>query len=124
MCQFCKKNGFHGLVVPHAEEKCMMRSSSSCHRCGRRGHFASGCHMRPMVFMKDEDMPIATTPVEGLKETLLIPNDNSIFRSYLTHYEQKLQGRETKNKQAVEGYARSLGVERIYYIEPPKDGEK
>jgi len=123
MCQFCKDNGFHGLVMPHVEEKCMMRASASCHRCGRRGHFPKGCHLRPMVVMKDTDMPLGTTPVDGLKETLLIPNDNSIFRSYLTHHEQKLQGRENKNRQAVEAYAKSLGVEKISYIQPPKEGE-
>lgn len=120
-CRFCKDNGFHGFVVSHSEEKCMMRAVASCHRCGRRGHFPSGCHMRPMIKMKDSDPALGTTPVEGLKETFIIPNDNSIFRSYLTHNEQKLQGRESKNRQAVEAYAKSMGAEKIHYIQPPLD---
>lgn len=102
----------------------MMRSIASCHRCGRRGHFPTSCPMRPKVKLSDTAMPLHTTPVDDLKNVFVIPNDNSIFRSYLTYNGQKLQGRESKNRVAMEAHAKSMGADRIIYVEAPEEKDK
>jgi hypothetical protein len=112
MCKHCQQIG--NSYMPHKENECPLYEFYNC-TCGLGNHDPNLCKHAPPT-LPENYMPTLQMSPPSCGEVLYIPNKKAHIRAFLSFYNQQLEGRSYKNKQALEHFAlRVLNYDRVIF---------
>ncbi len=100
--------------MPHHENECPLSEFYNC-TCGLGNHDPRLCRNAPPSLPENYQPTVQVGP-PSCGEVLYMPNKKANIRAFLSFYNQQLEGRSYKNKQALEHFAlRVLNYDRVIF---------